>query len=75
MEPKINLLKTIIESKKEKYPNVSKVWLNYINEKYKSIDNTIDNAIDIFENIEDNITEDLPMNSIIALFMLYHNKL
>tara|TARA_X000000368_G_scaffold398060_1_gene367779 strand:- start:1149 stop:1376 length:228 start_codon:yes stop_codon:yes gene_type:complete len=75
MESKINRLKTLIESKKEKYPNVSKLWLSYINQKCKSFDNAIDNAVNIFENIEDNVSEDLSMNSIIALFLLYHNKL
>ena len=75
MESKINRLKTLIESKKEKYPNISKLWFNYINQKYNSFDIILDNAIDSFENIEDNMVEDLSMNSIIALFLLYHNKL
>lgn len=75
MESKINRLTTLIESKKEKYPNISKLWLSYINQKYKSFDNAIDNAVNIFENIEDKIAEDLSMNSIVALFVLYHNKL
>lgn len=75
MESKINRLTTLMESKKEKYPNISKLWLSYINQKYKSFDNAIDNAVNIFENIEDKIAEDLSMNSIVALFVLYHNKL
>ena len=75
MDSKINKLKSIIESKKEKYPNVSNLWLNFIDQKYKSFDKTIDNAIDTFNNLENKISDDLSMNSILMLFFLYHNKL
>ena len=75
MDSKINKLKSIIESKKEKYPNVSNLWLNFIDQKYKSFDKTIDNAIDTFNNLEKKISDDLSMNSILMLFFLYHNKL
>ena len=75
MDSKINNLKIMIGKHKEKYPNICKLWLNYINEKNKSFDTVLNTASDIFKNIENIIKEDVSMNSIIILYLLNHNKL
>jgi len=70
MESRINHIKSLIESKKEKYPNISHVWLTYLEKRIETLIESLDKADDIFSNIEDNITQDIPYNTIAILYLL-----
>ena len=70
MESKIESIKNLLEIKKEKYPNISNVWLKFIDEKIKSLDKSLIEAEKIFSNIDNTLQQDLSMNTIAILFLL-----
>ena len=70
MDDRVNNIKNIIYQKKNEYPNISKVWLRYIEELIKHLDNTLNKAEKVFNNIND----DVSIESISLLYLLYNNN-
>ena len=70
MDNKVVEIINIIESKKVEYPNISKIWIKYIEEQVKSLNDTLNKAEEIFKNIEN----DTPQESILLLYLLYTNR-
>ena len=74
MESKINHIKLLIESKKEEYPNISDIWIKYLEKRIETLIESLDKADEIFSNIEDNITQDIPYNTIVILYLLNQQR-
>jgi hypothetical protein len=70
MESKIESIKKLLDTKKEKYPNISNVWLKFINEKINSLDKSLSEAEKVFSDIDNTLQQDLSMNTIAILFLL-----
>ena len=70
MDDRVNNIKNIIYQKKKDYPNISKIWLKYIDELIKHLNHTINKA----EKVFDNLNEDMSMESISLLYLLYNNN-
>lgn len=69
MEKKTQVLK-LLEKNKEKYPNLTNLWKNYINNQYNILLASLTHCENLFNNI-DNITDrDMDMNSIATLYIL-----
>ena len=75
MDSNIQRVKQLIESKKEKYPNISNVWSKYIDERIKLLDKSLEKAEDIFTNIETLSNQDLPYSTITILYLLNQQSL
>ena len=75
MDSNIQRVKQLIESKKEKYPNISNIWLKYLDEKIKLLDKSLEKAEDIFTNIEILSNQDLPYSTIAILYLLNQQSL
>jgi hypothetical protein len=75
MDSNIQRIKQLIDSKKEKYPNISNIWLKYLDEKIKLLDKTLEKAEDIFTNIETLSNKDLPYSTIAILYLLNQQSL
>ena len=65
----------MIESKKDKYPNISNIWLEYLNEKINLLYKSLEKAEDIFKNIENISNQDLPYSTIAILYLLNQQSL
>ena len=74
MDNKLSIINKLLEKKKEKYPNITSVWKNYINIKKNSLEKDLENGIDLFNNIENLQHEDLDLLTI-AFIYLISNKL
>ena len=74
MESKINHIKLLIESKKEEYPNISDIWIKYLEKRIETLIESLDKADEIFSNIEVNITQDIPYNTIVILYLLNQQR-
>jgi hypothetical protein len=70
MDSNIQRVKQLIESKKETYPNISDIWLKYIDERTKLLDKSLEKAEDLFTNIETLSNQDLPYSTIAILYLL-----
>ena len=70
MDYDIQRIKDLIESKKDKYPNISNIWLEYLNEKINLLYKSLEKAEDIFTNIENISNQDLPYSTIAILYLL-----
>jgi len=70
MDSKLEYIKNLIKEKKEKYPNVSNVWLKYIEEKVIFLDKSLNQAEKAFSNIDNTLQNDLPIETIAILFLL-----
>ena len=70
MDSDIQRIKELIESKKDKYPNISNIWLEYLNEKINLLYKSLEKAEDIFTNIENISNQDLPYSTIAILYSL-----
>jgi len=66
MDTKVNNIKNIIYLKKKVCPNISNIWIKYIEEQIKILNNTLNNAEKIFKTLD----KDIPEESIIALYLL-----
>ena len=77
MESNIRNIKQLIERKKEKYPNISDVWLKYIEKKIELLKADLKKAERIFKDVDNTINQDIPYNTIAFLYFLnqeaYHN--
>ena len=70
MDSKLYNIKNLIKEKKDKYPNISNVWLKYIEEKEAFFNKSLEHAEKTFLNIENTLQNDLPMETIAILFLL-----
>ena len=70
MEDKLDNLQNLLDIRREKYPNMVKFWEKYINIRKKKFEKQIKKAHELFFSIEDHIPADIPMETIIFLFML-----
>ena len=70
MDNRVNNIKNIIYQKKNEYPNISKIWLKYIDELIQHLNNTLNKAEKVFDNLND----DMSMESISLLYLLYNNN-
>jgi len=75
MDSNIQRVKQLIESKKETYPNISNIWLKYIDERIKLLDKSLEKAEDLFTNIETLSNQDLPYSTIAILYLLNQQSL
>ena len=75
MDNSYEQLKLLIEQKKEKYPNVCKLWKHHIDEKQKIFKLTLEKAIDVLESIESKSDKDLPMETIAFLYFLFQENI
>ena len=75
MDSNIQRVKQLIESKKEKYPNISNIWLKYIDERIKLLDKSLEKAEALFTNIETLSNQDLPYSTIAILYLLNQQSL
>lgn len=75
MDYDIQRIKDLIESKKDKYPNISNIWLEYLNEKINLLYKSLEKAEDIFKNIENLSNQDLPYSTIAILYLLNQQSL
>ena len=75
MDCDIKRIKELIESKKDKYPNMSNIWLKYIDEKTKLLSKSLEKAEEIFVNIEDLSDKDLSYSTIVTLYLIKHHCL
>lgn len=66
MDSKVNNIKNMIYIKKNVYPNLSNVWLNYIDEQIKQLYLTLNKAEKIFNNLD----KDISNESILLLYLL-----
>ena len=73
MESRFNTLKNLIESKKEKYPNISNIWLKYLDQKFTFLNESLEKAEVIFNNIDNN--QDIPINTIAILYLINQEPL
>jgi hypothetical protein len=70
MDSKIDSIKNLINNKKEKYPNISNIWLTFLNYKINSLKKSLEDADKIFKNIDNTISQDLPIDTITFLYVL-----
>ena len=70
MDLKIDSIKNLINNKKEKYPNISNVWLTFLNYKINSLEKSLEDAEKILKNIDNTIPQDLPIDTITFLYLL-----
>ena len=70
MDSKIDSIKNLINNKKEKYPNISNIWLTFLNYKINSLEKSLEDADKIFKNIDNTISQDLPIDTIAFLYVL-----
>tara|TARA_B100001540_G_C15338443_1_gene431318 strand:- start:201 stop:419 length:219 start_codon:yes stop_codon:yes gene_type:complete len=70
MDSKLDNIKNLIKEKKDKYPNISNVWLKYIEEKETFFNKSLEHAEKTFLNIENTLQNDLPIETIALIFLL-----
>jgi len=70
MDSKIDSIKNLINNKKEKYPNISNIWLTFLNYKINSLEKSLEDAEKILKNIDNTIPQDLPIDTITFLYLL-----
>lgn len=70
MDNKIDKFNKLLESKRDKYPNITNIWKNYINQKHELFDKTLDNGIRLFTDIERRQETDLNYETILSIYLL-----
>ena len=71
---KYNDVLKLIDKNKEKYPNISKIWSQFIINQYESLQESLTYCEKIFENIKDKIDEDMDEKTILLLYLLKRNR-
>jgi len=74
MEDKLNYILQLLEKKKEKYPNITNLWKEFITNQYHNLTNTLNECEDIFLNIENNLEIDMNKQTILLLYLLKYNS-
>ena len=67
--------KSLIAKKKEKYPNICKLWESHVNEKKNIYEKTIEKATNVLDTIESKSEKDLPMETIAFLYFLFQEDM
>ena len=75
MSTNYEIFKELIEKKKNKYPNVCKLWKEHIESKKKIYEITLERAIKVLETIESKSDQDLPMQTIAFLYFLFQEDI
>ena len=75
MDSRINNIKRLIELKKENYPNISNIWLKYLEKKVLILNESLDKAEEIFADSEEKILRDIPYSTIAILYLLNQERL
>ena len=70
---KYNDVLNLIDKNKEKYPNISKIWSQFIINQYESLQESLIHCEKIFENIKEKIDEDMDEKTILLLYLLKRN--
>ena len=70
MDSKIEQLTELMEMKRDKYPNITSVWRNYIKQKQEFFEKVLDNGIMLFSDIETRQETDLDYETILAIYLL-----
>ena len=65
----------LLIQKKEKYPNICKLWEGHINEKRINYNTILSKAIKVLETIESKSDKDLPMDTIAFLYFLFQENI
>ena len=75
MDSRINNIKRLIELKKKNYPNISNIWLKYLEKKVLLLNESLDKAEEIFTDSEEKILQDIPYSTIAILYLLNQERL
>lgn len=75
MEEDYKKFKELLLSKKEKYPNICKLWEGHIEEKRSYYYTMLKRAINVLETIESKSDKDLPMDTIAFLYFLFQEDI
>ena len=75
MDSRINNIKRLIELKKKNYPNISNIWLKYLEKKVLILNESLDKAEEIFTDSEEKILQDIPYSTIAILYLLNQERL
>lgn len=70
IDNKIDIILSLLDSKKKKYPNLTSLWKYYIINKLKQFDKELDNCLHIFNTIEQNSNNDIDIDTICFLYLL-----
>ena len=70
MDSKIEQLTQLMEMKRDKYPNITSVWRNYIKQKKVFFEKVLDNGIRLFSDIETRQETDIDYETILAIYLL-----
>ena len=70
MDSKIEQLTELMEMKRDKYPNITSVWRNYIKQKQEFFEKVLDNGIMLFSDIETRQETDMDYETILAIYLL-----
>ena len=74
MDNKIERLVQLLESKQEKYPNITTVWKHYIKQKQDFFEKSLDNGIQLFTNIDRIQERDMDYQTILTVYLLVMNQ-
>ena len=75
METNSQKFSRLIEEKKEKYPNICKLWKHHVLEKKEIYKKTMEKAIQVLETIESKSNKDLSMDTIAFLYFLFQEDI
>mgnify|MGYP006090333267 FL=1 len=75
MDNNYKKFKELLEKKKDKYPNICKLWKAHIEEKHIHFDVTMKKAIEVLETIESKSNNDLSMENIAFLYFLFQENI
>ena len=75
MDSRINNIKRLIELKKKNYPNISNIWLKYLERKILLLNESLDKAEEIFTDSEEKVLQDIPYSTIAILYLLNQERL
>ena len=70
MDQKITILNQLLQNKKEKYPNITTLWKNYINQKQEFFNKTLNNGIQLFNNIDQIQENDMDYQTILMVYLM-----
>ena len=67
--------KSLIEKKREKYPNICKLWEGHVKQKKNMYEKNLEKAINVLETIESKSENDLSMQTIALLYFLFQEDM
>ena len=75
MEQDYKKFKELLNKKKEKYPNICKLWEGHIQQKRSNYYANLKIAISVLETIESKSNNDLSMDTIALLYFLFQEDI